>query len=66
MKETLAHAIHSLIQEIVILDSEIILLTILLVIATIVIDSLSAFASEKKESSGAVKLLELKVVERSL
>lgn len=56
MREALAHAIYALIQEISILDSEIILLTFLLVIAAIVVDSLSAFAKQKKLESGAPRV----------
>ena len=57
MKEALANSIYALLLEISILDSEIILLAILLVIATIVIDSLSSFASVKKSKVGTPKPL---------
>ena len=53
MKDIAAHAIYSLIQEIAVLDSEIILLAILVVIGTIVIDALSGFAKEEGLKAGA-------------
>lgn len=53
MKEIAAHAIYTLIQEISVLDSEIILLAILVVIGTIVIDALSGFAKEEGLKAGA-------------
>lgn len=55
MREYLAHWILSLIEEISVLDSEIILLAILVVIGVIVIDSLSSFAQEKRQSTGTTK-----------
>jgi CRISPR-associated exonuclease Cas4 len=55
MREVLAHWMLSLIAEISLLDSEIILLAILVVIGVIVIDSLSSFAHEKRQSTGTTK-----------
>lgn len=55
MKEALAYWILSLISEISQLDSEIILLAILVVTATIVVDSLSSFAHQKRQSAGTTK-----------
>lgn len=55
MREFLAHNMMALINEISVLDSEIILLTILLVIGAIVVDGLSAFAKEKQKTAGAAR-----------
>ena len=55
MREYLAQKVVLLIYEISLLNSEIILLTILLVIGAIVVDGLSAFAEEKRATVGAVR-----------
>lgn len=53
MKELAAQAIYSLLQEIAVLDSEIVLLAILVVIGAIVVDALSGFAKEEGLKAGA-------------